>query len=632
MKKILAIDDIKENLIVIKETIEEFMSDCLVATAQTGKDGLRIAKTEQPDTILLDIIMPEMDGYQVCKILKEDELTKHIPVIMLSAVRTDTESRIHGLDVGADAFLSKPVETEELIAQINVMLRIKEAEDKLREEREKLDDKVKERTKELEESEEKYRNIIDNSPDIQYRTDINGHIIFISPSILRITGYTAEEALTMKITDVYLVPKDIDKFTAILQKNGYVDNFETQFKHKDGSILWTLTNAHFFKDKNGKILGVEGITRDITERKQAEKIQKVLFNISKQVTLSQDYKELLNSIVEYLSEILDITNIYLGLYDQETDTFILPIFKDEKEKFSNIPNGKTLSRYVINTGNSVLLKEHDIRKLAKEGTIDLFGAIPKVWMGVPLKVGNSIFGIVAVQNYNDPETYTEKDLEILTFTSGEISVAIKHKQAEGERDENLKKLRKTLNDIVIALTSTLEIRDPYTAGHQKRVAKLSCAIAKELGLNNEKVECTRIAALLHDIGKIYIPSEILSKPGEISPLEYEMIMTHPDGGYNILKEIDFPWPVAKVVRQHHERLDGSGYPDGLKGDEILFEARILAVADVVEAMDSPRPYRSTLGILKALKEIDDNKGILYEEEIVRACVNLFKSKKFDYFM
>ena len=346
MKKILAIDDIKENLVAIKETIEDLMPDYLVLTAQSGKEGLKIARDEHPDTILLDIVMPEMDGYEVCKKLKEDELTRHIPIIVLTAIRIDTESKIQGLEVGADAFLSKPIDTEELIAQINVMLRIKKAEDELRAERELLDEKVKERTKELKESQEK--------------------------------------------------------------------------------------------------------------------------------------------------------------------------------------------------------------------------------------------------------------------------------------------LQKTLNDIVIALTSTLEIRDPYTAGHQKRVSALSCAIAQELELSKDKIECVRIAALLHDIGKIYIPSEILSKPGAISPLEYEMIRTHPAGGYNILKDIDFPWPIAKVVKQHHERLDGSGYPDGLKGDEILLEARIIAVADVVEAMNSPRPYRSTLGILRALKEIEDNSGVFYDAEAVQACIKLFKWKKFDY--
>ena len=346
MIKILAIDDIRENLVVVKETIEELIPDYLVLTAQSGKEGLKIAQDELPDTILLDIVMPEMDGYEVCRRLKKDEVTRRIPVIILTAERSDTGSKVKGLEVGADAFLLKPIDAEELIAQINVMLRIKKAEDTLRTQSELLDEKVKERTKELKES----------------------------------------------------------------------------------------------KDK----------------------------------------------------------------------------------------------------------------------------------------------------------------------------------------------LQKTFNDIVIALTSTLEIRDPYTAGHQKRVSALSCAIANELELSKDKVECVRIAALLHDIGKIYIPSEILSKPGVISPLEIEMIRTHPAGGYNILKDIDFPWPIADVVKQHHERIDGSGYPEGLKGDEILLEARIISVADVVEAMDSPRPYRSTLGILKALKEIEDKSGVIYDAEAVRACIKLFKWKNFDY--
>ncbi len=176
-------------------------------------------------------------------------------------------------------------------------------------------------------------------------------------------------------------------------------------------------------------------------------------------------------------------------------------------------------------------------------------------------------------------------------------------KAEKEREAAYQALDKALNDSITAMSKMVEVRDPYTAGHQTKVADLSVAIARELKLPEEHVKYLRIAALIHDIGKIYIPSDILNKPGKLSDMEMGLIRIHAQGSYDILKNIEFPWPIAQIAWQHHERLDGSGYPNGLGGDQIMLEAKILAVADVVDAMSSYRPYRPSLGIDKALEEI-----------------------------
>jgi len=202
------------------------------------------------------------------------------------------------------------------------------------------------------------------------------------------------------------------------------------------------------------------------------------------------------------------------------------------------------------------------------------------------------------------------------------------KRAEKELQQSFEKLQKTLQGTIHALASTVEIRDPYTAGHQKRVTQLACAIAKEMGISKEQINGLRFAAAIHDIGKIQVPSEILAKPGKLTRIEFAMIKNHPQAGYEILKEIDFPWPLAKIILQHHERMDGSGYPQGLLGKEIILEARILAVADVVETISSHRPYRPALGINKALKEISQKRGILYDSRVVDACLKLFTQKGF----
>ncbi|RPJ15421.1 MAG: HD domain-containing protein [Desulfobacteraceae bacterium] len=192
-------------------------------------------------------------------------------------------------------------------------------------------------------------------------------------------------------------------------------------------------------------------------------------------------------------------------------------------------------------------------------------------------------------------------------------------------------LQKSLNGIVHAMALTVETRDPYTSGHQVRVAKLATMIAGEMGFPQDQVDGIKMAAEIHDIGKISVPAEILSKPTILSEIEFQLIKVHPDAGYNIIKDIEFPWPVATMVVQHHERIDGSGYPNGLKGEEILPETKILSVADVVEAIASHRPYRPAYGIDVALDEILKEKGVKYDAAVVDACVRLFKEKgyKFD---
>ncbi len=196
------------------------------------------------------------------------------------------------------------------------------------------------------------------------------------------------------------------------------------------------------------------------------------------------------------------------------------------------------------------------------------------------------------------------------------------KQAEERMEKSNAKLQKTLEDVVNSLGSVLEMVDLYTAGHQQRVAALACAIAEEMGLSEVQIQGIKVGSLLHDIGKIAIPPSILNKPGKLSYKEFSLIQDHPVTGYEIMKNIDLPWPVAEMILQHHERIDGSGYPEGIKGTEMLLEAKILFVADVVEAMSSHRPYRPALGIEKAIEEISQNKGTLYDLDVVDACLSV----------
>jgi len=203
-------------------------------------------------------------------------------------------------------------------------------------------------------------------------------------------------------------------------------------------------------------------------------------------------------------------------------------------------------------------------------------------------------------------------------------------KTQEELQGTLKKLRRALRATIQAMVLTVETRDAYTAGHQQRVTNLARAIAKEMKLSKGRIDGIRMAGTIHDIGKIGVPAEILNKPIRLTDIEFDLIKIHPLVGYNILKQIEFPRPVAEIVLQHHERMNGSGYPHGLSGEDILLEARILGVADVVEAMASHRPYRPALGIDKALEEISKNRGTLYDPQVVDACVKLFTQKEFKF--
>ena len=204
------------------------------------------------------------------------------------------------------------------------------------------------------------------------------------------------------------------------------------------------------------------------------------------------------------------------------------------------------------------------------------------------------------------------------------------RKVEVELRQSYEKLDKTLTGFIKTMAKTIELKDPYTSGHQVRVANLVCAIAKNMGLKEDQIQGINVAATIHDIGKISVPSDILSKPGKLTKTEFNLIKSHPKIGYDILKSIEFPWPIAQIILRHHERMNGSGYPNHLKGEDICLEARILAVADVIEAMSFHRPYRPALGVEKAMEEISRNKGILYDPEVANTCINVLTKTGFKF--
>jgi putative nucleotidyltransferase with HDIG domain len=247
-------------------------------------------------------------------------------------------------------------------------------------------------------------------------------------------------------------------------------------------------------------------------------------------------------------------------------------------------------------------------------------------MLVSLKAGNELKGMLLLSNKLSGQRYSTEDRNLLQTICQEVSIGIENALAYESIQQEHGELLEAMDGLIHAMSLVVETRDPYTAGHQRRVADLAATIAKTMGLSEWAIRGIRVAGLLHDVGKLSVPAEILSKPGKLNQTEFDIIKSHSQVSYNILELIEFPWPVKQAVLQHHERLDGSGYPNGISGDDIILDARILAVADVVEAISSHRPYRPALGLEYAMQEITSKKGTLYDPKVVDACVKLFKDE------
>jgi len=408
--------------------------------------------------------------------------------------------------------------------------------------------------------------------------------------------------------------------------------FENPILTRSGEERIIAWNNTILGDEKGRNIGTLSSGEDITARIRAEQLLSALNRAAVAMGTSQTQEETFNAIAKELKQI-DISCMLFPL-DKTQGKLITKYISYESallnaaEKLVGIKHGDfsfpidkvDMYREVVSekktifTDSSEKTSQQILPKLPKKvltQIIKLLGVQKSI--SAPLIVEGQTIGVFSIQS----DTLTQADVSAATAFADQLSSA-------WNKIGLLQNLRKTVEGTIHAIAATVEARDPYTAGHQGRVADLTVAISKEMGLSKDQIESIRMAGLIHDLGKINVPAEILSKPGELSELEYKIIQTHPQVGYDLLKEIEFPWPIAEMVHQHHEKMDGSGYPQGLKGDDILLEARILAVADIVEAMSSHRPYRPALGIEEALAQIKQDKGKLLDPNVVDACLKLFK--------
>jgi PAS domain S-box-containing protein len=455
----------------------------------------------------------------------------------------------------------------------------------------------------LKKSEEMYRLLADHVKDLVWLMDIDLKVTYISPSVEKITGYTLSDlqnatvdkllsaASFQEAMNIYLKAIPRAQVDLKYSMNRLV---ELELIDKNKKSLWVECAFSFIRDENRKPLSILSEGRDITERKQMEySLRKSEENFRH----SLDDSPLGVRIVAADGETLYANKAIMDIYgynsiDELRNT---PLHKRyTQESYADFK----LRQEKRNRGESGP-SEYEINIVRKDGEIRHINALRKeiFWNG-------------------------KKQSQVIYQDTTERI------KAEKKLKETLETLRRSIKTTIQVLGIASEARDPYTAGHQKRVADLARAIATEMKLPQDIIEGIRMAGAIHDIGKISIPSEILCKPTILTDLEFSLVKSHCQHSYEIIREVESPWPLAEIVYQHHERIDGSGYPQKLTSENILIEARIIAVADVVEAMTSYRPYRPSLGIEIALAEIENNAGILYDHNVAKACLKLFREKGF----
>ncbi|BAV32950.1 hypothetical protein SCL_0628 [Sulfuricaulis limicola] len=513
----------------------------------------------------------------------------------------------------------------------------------------------------LRNSEARFRTMIENSSDITALLDCDGGVRYTSPSIGRVLGYGDDELIGQNISAL-IHPDDLPRVKNALaraaENPGVAQHVEHRFKDRDGVWRHLESVGKYFLNES-PVSGVVVNARDITARKLAEekmraadeslrKLNRALKTLSacnESLVHAMHEQELLAAICQVIVHTGGYRFAWVGYAENDEHKTVRPMafagaetgfldalrFSWADDEFGRNPIGEAVRtgirqgiHNIEETSAALLPREEALRR-------GFFSCT-----ALPLRDGDRVMGVLSIYA-SEADAFDEEEVKLLMELADDLTYGIVALRNQAEREyameenrQNAARMQKALLETVEAIGSALEKRDPYTAGHQRQVAKLAHAIAQDMHLPQEAVEGIYMGSLIHDVGKIYVPAEILSRPGKLSEAEFNLIKAHPQVGYEIIKGIEFPWHVAKMILQHHERLNGSGYPQGLKGDEVCLEARILAVADVVEAMASHRPYRPSLGLDAALEEVSQNRGVLYDPQAVDICLRLFREKGFTF--
>lgn len=601
-----------------------------------GREAFSHALTEfQPDIVLADNDFPGFDGLTLLATMQHDH--PNVPVIMITQAPEDSPTT-NLFRAGARDCVS----LDQLGPAVRQTLALKN-EDGVHT---MADGALHAASAQV----KLFRTLLDRTNDgIEVIDPTTLRFLDVNDSECRTLGYRREEFLDLGILDIDPTLNEDNKneiMTKVLRSGGA--RFETIHRRKDASEFPVEVNVTVVELDRPYLIS---IVRDITERKQAEaealRLNRVLWMLSEgnrlllradvEVNLMDEMCHLITTVGGY-----PLAWIGLALHDDYKSISPLAISGEGRGyvdslrlSWDDVPPRHGAAGEAIRTGQTQVVQdiENDPRlipwrELARKHGYASLTCLPLADQGV-------IFGVLNIYS-TESAAFSASEIELLEELSEDLAFGISSLRTRDERDQAVRErqhyteqLRTSMEDAIQTISTVVEMRDPYTAGHQRRVADLAAAIGREMGLPEEQVHGIHLAGTVHDIGKIRIPAEILSKPGHLSEIEMSLVRLHSQAGYDILKGINFPWPIAQAVLQHHERWNGTGYPQGLQGEATLVEARILAVADVVESMSSHRPYRPGLGVKTALEEISRNCAVLYDPAVVAACNRLFLDRRYE---
>jgi PAS domain S-box-containing protein/putative nucleotidyltransferase with HDIG domain len=469
-----------------------------------------------------------------------------------------------------------------------------------------------------------------------------------NPAAEKVFGFAASEAVGAHLYDC-IVPKSaqlqVDNVWSRLRQGVTSVRSVNENVTKDGRTItceWTNTPL---RQPGGRVVGALAMAHDITERlrmeRALERTQRALRTLNQgneALVRARSEDQLLKDMCAVIVKTGGYLMASIGMAEHDEAKTVRPVAWAGREdgylsstevSWADTARGRGPTGTAIRTGEPQAVQNiatsADMAPWRDEALKRGYASL----VALPLKGEAGVFGALRLFAA-EPDAFDWDELSLLVELAGDLSYGITALRTRAEHEASSLQLRRSMEATIEALAGMVELRDPYTAGHQRKVSQLASAIAREMGLSEFDVEGIRLAGVVHDIGKVHTPAEILAKPGKLSNNEFELIKEHPQAGHDIVRTVDFPWAVADMILQHHERMDGSGYPNGLKGKEILMGARILSVADVVEAMSSHRPYRPALGLDAAMAEIEKGRGRVYDAAVVDACTKLLRSGKFTF--
>jgi PAS domain S-box-containing protein/putative nucleotidyltransferase with HDIG domain len=485
--------------------------------------------------------------------------------------------------------------------------------------------------------------LIQGLPDIFYLVDRHGGILRWNNKLPALAGISPEKMAGTN-TLAFVHEQDRPFITQQLQvalETGAAEA-EARLVLANGIRYYALTATRI---ETAQGINVIGIGVDITDRKDAEDALrranlalKTLSAGNLALVRATNEDELLRAVTNVIVEIGGYVMAWVGYAEDDTAKTVRPVAQSGYEEgyletvnitWADTERGQGPTGTAIRERVTVFNRDFLNNPKMAPWREDAIKRGYRSSIAIPVVRINRVLGALTIYS-SDPLAFNAEEVKVLEELASDLAFGIETMRTRIAHEQQATELRQSLEQSIQTIAGTVEARDPYTAGHQRRVAELATAIAREMALPLEQVNGIHLAAIIHDLGKIHIPAEILAKPGKLTDIEFMLIKSHPQAGYDILKDVKFPWPIADIVLQHHEKLDGSGYPQGLKGGQILLESRIMAVADVVEAISSHRPYRPALGLEAAMQEIERGRGAVYDTAVVDVCVNLFARKGFKF--